>query len=200
MRLAPLLAVLPLAACLDGEVTLDFTSETEAVTTARIEVARDVFEMMGRDPGDACRGGEGVIEGERFVCTQVRAQTVEDLIARALDGRGDDLGRIAKVERIDEDSLRVSLDLGDLSLPAEAGDLGDLGPLAALMRGNLAGHEIVFRVRAARIEATTGTLSEDGREATWAVPLTAILDPSRRPDGAFVTTVDVDGCFLWVFC
>ncbi len=94
----------------------------------------------------------------------------------------------------------MSLDLGALSLPVEVGDLGNLGPLALLMRGNLAGHEVVLRVPAAQIEATTGTLSDDGREATWAVPLTAILDPARRPQGAFVTTADQDGCFLWVFC
>ncbi len=88
MRHAPLLAVLPPAACLDGEVTLDFVSDSEAVTTARIEIARDVFEMMGRAPEDACRGGEGAIEGERFVCTQVRRQGIDELIACASDGRG----------------------------------------------------------------------------------------------------------------
>ena len=191
---------LPLAACIDADLTLDFKDAETVETAMDLRLAREVYDLAaGR--GRFCAEGSVTVGPDAVTCTERRSMTVAELLDRAAavpGGGGPEaaLRRAARVERLDDNRLTVTLDFRQM---AEAvPEAGQAQAMAGLMRAALAGHDLTFRIRAARIETTTGTLAPDGRSAEYILPLSAAL--GGTPPAPFVTTLRLTDCFLWVFC
>lgn len=197
--LALLLLALPLSACFDADVTVDFKDTQTVEVASSHSMTRQLFDMSGKSPEDSCPDGQGTLTVDSFTCRSSKTLTLDEFIAGAAKGADRpeaQLREAVKVERLGDTRLRLSFDPSGAM--AEKPEAQEMKAMAGLMRAALAGHSIVLRIRAPKIEDTTGTLSPDGKQAEHVLPLTALLDgPAPAP---FVTTVELKSCKLWVFC
>jgi len=197
---ALVLGLLPLAGCIDADLTVEFVDDARVETAMDMTIGRELFDLTGRSPQDVCKQGTATVGTETVTCTQREAMTLDAFIARAGQGGtdpGDRLRQVARVERLGSDRLRVTLDFAGMAA-AGGPEMAQARQMAGLMRAALAGHSLVFRVRAPKIEDTTGTLSADGKAAEYVVPLGALL--ADVPPAAFVTTVALKSCWFGIFC
>lgn len=199
--LIALCLALPLAGCIDADVTVDFKDTTNAEVAADIRIGRQLFDMMGKSAAESCPEGTHSLTAETYSCATRKAMTIDEMIAesqRPRDGESPEeaLRRAAVIERLEGNRLRVSMDFSQMG--AGRRDAEEMKQMAGMMRAALAGHSLIFRIRAPKVVETTGTLAADGKSAEFVVPLTAMLDAAGP--GAFVTTVELQSCRLWVFC
>lgn len=192
--------VLPLSGCFDADVTLDFKDAATVETVMDFSMTRQLFDMGGKSPADACEDGRHELTTDRFTCRTAKTMTLDEFIAEAAardsEAPADRLRNAALVERLGTERLRVTLDFADM---VKGGDeMREMRAMAGVMRAALAGHSLVFRIRAPKIDDTTGTLSQDGKTAEYILPLTVMLDDTQP--AAFVTTVTLKSCTLWIFC
>jgi hypothetical protein len=196
------LAVLPLAGCIDAEVTIDFKDETTVETAMDLRLGREIYDLTGGDPQKLCKGGTATVGTDTVSCVQRRTMTLDEFLADAQatatpNSPDAALRKAVVVERLDDRRLKVSFDFAGLAA-AGGPEAAQARQMGALMRGVLAGHDLVFRIRAPEIEATTGTLSEDGRTAEYVLPLVAVLsDTAPQP---FVTTLALKTCWFGFLC
>ncbi len=196
-----LLLALPLSGCIDADLTLDFKDSATVETVMDLRLGRELFDLTGKSPQEICKDGTATVGTETISCVQRRTSTVDELIAeadrRAGSGPADQIRQAAKVERLGDHRLRVTLDFASMTA-AGGPEVAQARQMAGLMRAALAGHSLVFRVKAPKIENTTGTLAPDGKSAEYVVPLGALLaDPPPAP---FVTTLALKSCWFGVFC
>lgn len=199
---AVLLAALPLAGCIDADVTLDFKDETTVETVMDLALGRELYDLTGGDPKKLCKDGTATVGTDAVSCVQRRTMTVDEFIAEAeakatADGPEAALRKAVVVERLDDRRLKVSLDFAGLAA-AGGPEAAQARQMGALMRGVLAGHDLVFRIRAPEIQATTGTLSEDGRTAEYVLPLVSMLSDTAPPP--FITTLALKSCWFGFIC
>lgn len=199
---ALLLAALPLSGCIDADVTLDFKDETTVETVMDLALGRELYDLTGGDPQKLCKGGTATVGTDAVSCVQRKTMTVAEFIAEAGANPAPNspegtLRKAVVVERLDDRRLKVSLDFAGLAA-AGGPEAAQARQMGALMRGVLAGHDLVFRIRAPEIEATTGTLSDDGRTAEYVLPLVALL--SDTPPAPFVTTLALKSCWFGFIC
>lgn len=196
------LAALPLPGCIDAEVTVDFKDETTVETAMDLTLGRELFDLTGGDPQKLCKGGTATVGADAVSCVQRKTMTVDEFLteAQAKPAPNSPEGALRKalvVERLDDRRLKVSLDFAGLAA-AGGPEAAQARQMGALMRGVLSGHDLVFRIRAPEIEATTGTLSDDGRTAEYVLPLVAVLsDTAPQP---FVTTLALKSCWFGFIC
>lgn len=202
MRIFALLLPLLMSACIDADVTIAFTSETEVTTTGEMQMARELFDLMGKSAEAACPGGTGALTETAFSCKQTETMTVEELLAQAPrtnQGTPEDLTAAAAITRLDNGNIQVALDFSQLMKGQQGAE--ELKGMAKMMKAAVAGHSFTFHITGPQIISTTGTLSEDGLTATKIIPIAAFLDAKPDFGPAFVTEVGLTGsCFLWVFC
>lgn len=191
-----------LSACVDADVTIAFVSETEVTTTGEMQMARELFDMLGKSADAACPGGAGALTDTAFTCTQTKTMTVEQLLAqapRANQGTPEDLTAAANIKRLENGNIQVVLDFSELMQGQQGAE--ELKGMAKMMKAAVAGHDFTFHVTGPSIVSTTGTLSEDGLTATRIIPIATFLDAKPNFGPAFVTEIDLTkSCFLWVFC
>lgn len=198
---ALMLSLLPLAGCIDADLTLDFRGEDAVETVMDLKVGRELFDLTGQSPEEMCKGGTATLGVEAVTCVQRRTTPLDEFIAeaerRAAADPADRLRQAARVERLDRNRLRVTLDFAGM-MAAAGPEAAQARQMAGLMRAAFAGHSLVFRIRAPKIEATTGTLSADGKAAEMVVPLAALMsDSAPQP---FVTTLALKSCWFGLFC
>jgi len=193
---------LPLTACIDSELELDFKDLETVNMVSRVQMTPELFEMSGGDAEMLCPGGEYDLSNEGFACAVEEQMTVAVLID-ALNGPASMDSPIAQmrgaiaVEALDEDRLKVSLLVSDMvaQMNNEVGDaremLGMFGPM-------FEGREIVMRISAPEIEETNGTLSEDQKTAEFKLPLLDMMSGNAPKD--FVTIINLDTCTFGFFC
>ena len=200
--LLALLLPLMLSACIDADVTVAFTSETEVTTTGEMQMARDLYDMLGKSVDEACPGGKGALTDTTFSCTQTKTTTVEELLARAPhtnQGTPEDLAAAAIITRLENGNIQVALDFSEMMRGQQGAE--ELKGLAKMMKLAADGHNFTFHVTGPSIISTTGTLSDGGLTATKIIPISTFLDAKPDFGPAFVTEVGLTGsCFLWVFC
>lgn len=198
---ALMLGLLPLTGCIDADLTLDFQDDSTVETVMEIRFGRELFDLTGKSPEAMCKDGTATVGAEVVTCVQRRTSTLDDFIAEVERRAGADpaarMQQAARVERLDGNRLRVTLDFAGLAA-AGGPEVAQARQMAGLMRAALAGHSFVFRVKAPKIEATTGTLSADGKTAEHVVPLSAMV--SDTPPAPFVTTLAFKSCWFGVFC
>lgn len=200
--LALLCLALPLSACIDADVTVDFKDAETVEMVSSHSMTRQLFDMAGKSPEESCENGKPTLTTDKFTCEMTQSMTVDAFIAEAnqsaasAENPEEQIREAMKVERLDDNRLRLTLDMSD----AMSGnpDAAEMKEMAAMMRAALAGHSIVMRIRAPKIEETTGTLSEDGKQAEYVLPLTALLEDTAP--AAFITTVSLKSCTFGIFC
>lgn len=201
--LVALLALLGLTACFDAELVLDFKDETNVETTLISKMTRAVYDMSTIDGSDPCEGGNSTLDEETFACIQTAEMTIDAAIASpnpfAKEGSFDPSEGMM-IERLDDNSLRVTVDLGKLDSPDNRPD--ELKGMSEMAAAPFAGHSIIYRVRGYKILDTNGTLSEDGKEAALVVPIPGLITGNPGVVSPFVTHVQLapNCAFLGLFC
>lgn len=200
--LLALTLALPLSGCIDADVTLDFKDETNAEVIADFSLGRQLFDMAGKSAEESCKDGTHSLTTEKFTCSTRKTMTIDALIAESKgkgsppDGPNAALRETASIERLDDNRLRISLDFAELG--GNRDEAQEMKEMAGMMRTALAGHSLVFRIRAPKVVETTGTLSADGKSAEYVVPLSAVLEETAPK--AFVTTIELKSCRFRFFC
>lgn len=178
--LASLLFTLPLAACFDAEMTLNFPDENTAEATMVMIASADVYEMAASGGEAFCETGkEDRLEDGRYSCTETFTGTIDEAI------NDPDIGEGISIERRDGGLLFVSFDLdqvtADLEPPQEAG--GE--EMLAMMAEAFAGHAITMNIAGSEIVETNGTVSDEGRMATFAIPLDVLVTGAETVPASF---------------
>lgn len=202
MRLLfPLFMCLSLSACIDAEVTLDVSDGETMAATADLTLSRQLYDMLGQQ-GETCPGGSETLDKQNYRCTMVKSKPIDAVIAQVEERHSSDLdlSEAARIERIDDNHLRITFDLADLT-KGHGPKPEDMGGMEDMLRAAMAGHSFSFHVRGHKITSTTGTLSEDGKTASMIIPVTALLDATPDLGKPFVTEVQLkQSCTLWIFC
>ncbi|AOZ68205.1 hypothetical protein LPB142_01840 [Rhodobacter xanthinilyticus] len=202
--LPALAGLMMLSACIDADVTMDFSDGETMQGGVETSFARELFDMMGKSPADACPGGEANLTKKDFTCRTHGETTIAKLLEQGAPqiGQNDfDPAAAARFERVDDNHIRITFDFSELSKNGKKPDPEDLGGMEDMIRAALAGHSFSFHIRAYKITSTTGTLSEDGTEASLVIPVATFLDPEPDLGPAFVTEVQLkQQCTLWIFC
>jgi hypothetical protein len=201
--LVSLLAVLALTACFDAEMVLDFKDETSVETIVTTKLNRALYDMSTMDGSDPCEGGTSTLTETDFACQQSATMTIDEAIARpnpfGKDGEFDPSEGMA-IERIDDNTLRVTVNLDELDSPDNTPE--ELDGMNEMAAAAFAGHSIIFRVRGYEILDTTGTLSDDRKEASLVIPITGLMTGNAGVVSPFVTTVKLakQCSFFGLFC
>lgn len=166
----PLLALVPLAACFDAEMTLSFPDENTAEGTMVMIASQEFYDMSSSSGEPFCEGGtEAVLDDGSHSCTETFSGTIDEAL------NNPDLGEGMSIERRDGGLLFVSFDLGeitgDLPGPEEAG--GE--EMMAMMAASFEGHAITMNIAGAEILETNGSISQDGATASFAIPLDKMM-------------------------
>lgn len=198
--------ILPLSGCLDVDVTMDFKDSDTAEMTVAMEMSREFYDLTGGGKGQGiCPKAEqgskaDLVVGEKQVtCRATRTVQIADMVAgKQGAGKGIEADKMALVERLDDDTLRVTMDLTGLMADRPPQDQGGAEDM---LRAAFAGHALTFRIKAPAIVETTGELSDDGLTATKTIPIAAFLDQPPDFGPPFVTTLRLrESCWLWVIC
>lgn len=197
------LAFLALTACFDAEMVLDFKDRDSVETSVITKLNRALYDMTTLDGTDPCEGGTSMLDEETFTCEQTTTRSIEEAMARPnpFDGGEEfDPAEGMSIERLDDNTVRVSVNLDDLDSPDNMPE--ELDGMDEMAAAAFAGHSITFRVRGYKIIETTGTLSEDGKEAALVIPMTGLIAGNLNITSPFVTTVQLEkSCaFLGMFC
>lgn len=166
----PLLALVPLAACFDAEMTLTFPDENTAEGTMVMIASQEFYDMSASSGEPFCEEGtEAVLEDGSHSCTETFSGTIDEAM------NNPDLGEGMTIERRDGGLLFVSFDLSeitaDLPAPEEAG--GE--EMLAMMAASFEGHAITMNIAGSEIVETNGEVSGDGTTASFAIPLDAMM-------------------------
>ncbi|RMF71624.1 MAG: hypothetical protein D6740_06505 [Alphaproteobacteria bacterium] len=206
VRLLVLVPVLLLSGCFDVDVELTFTRDEQVQLRSEVRMPKSLFLLMmddeDSDLGKLCEGGSAVIKADTVSCVQEKTAPLSEALAgRLFADEGADSQMHIRVEKAGDGVVRVLVDIAALLAEAgqEAGNEGDRS-LAALM---VAGHGITFRIAGEKIIESNGRIAQDGRSASFTLPLSALVDPAARKSlpETFTTTVRYrPPCRLWIFC
>ena len=203
-RLLPFCLALSLSGCIDIDVTMDFKDAETVAIAMETTMDRAFFDMIKDNGGGPCDGVQPEIGTDEVRCTSVEEMTIEALFEKQAEVSTErmEAEAFSVVERLDDNRLRVTLDLTQMMKERPApDDMEGMDGMADMVKAAMAGRDFVFRIRGHAIEETTGTLSEDGREAVAVIPMVTFLDDAPDFGPAFVTVVRLEeDCVLWVFC
>lgn len=175
--------VLPLAACFDVDMSMDFVGD-DAVEGTMVMTASAEFYAMATSSGEPfCDGVDEEHDDGSHTCTETLSGTIEEVL------NDPDMSEGVTIERRDDGQIFVAFDLGDLT--EDVAPPEDEGPEADEMKKMMAaafvGHAITINVSGAEIIETNGTVSDDGKTASLTIPLeTLVADETDLPE-AFET-------------
>lgn len=189
-KLLFLLCLLPLTACIDADLTLKIEEDTASVTSV-IVMGPDGYQMMASSGQDLCEDGVGTqLEDGGYKCEVEQSGTIDEMIAELETAKDNSDGvapdNSAKIERLPDGNVRVSMDLA--SLKSQVSEGGMEPAMIAMMQQAFVGRRITMEIQGNIIE-TNGEKAMNGRSASITIPLDKLLmqDPSV-PD-SFVTIV-----------
>jgi hypothetical protein len=170
-----LAVIVPLAACFDVDAKIAITGDDQAEMTMKMTIGADLVAMLQGTEQDPCEGMEGSVQDDgSYVCTDNKSGSIEELMSDP------DMGEGMTIEKRDGGLYYVAFDLGDLTGDMGLGDeeMGaeEQAQMAAMMRGMFEGHSMVLHIAGAEVIETNGTISDDGKTATYVLPLTDLLD------------------------
>lgn len=171
--------VVPLAACFDAELSIDFPAENEAVATMVMVASPEFYAMAASGDEPFCDGEETLNEAGDHVCTETVSGTIDEVV------NDPDIGEGMTIERRVGGLIYVAFDLSDLtediSPPEEEGS----EEMINMMRAAFEGHSITLRLSGAEVIETNGTISDDGTTATYAIPLGILFDGTAELPATF---------------
>ncbi len=195
-KLLAFLFMLPLAACFDADISVNFPDNENAEMTAVMTMGPEMFAMISQSGEDPCEDGVGkALPNGSYTCTISESGTIDQLIAEAnapsdpnnAESPTAGMTEGYSIARVDADTVRVSFDLEEMmgdTAPDE-----DMDEMKDVLMASFMGHAITMNVSGAKIITTNGTISEDGKTATLRIPLDKMLDNSADLPTSFDVTV-----------
>jgi hypothetical protein len=173
--------IVPLAACFDVEMTMSLKDENSAEMTMVMVASPEFYAMSSEGGDDLCteEGNGQLMEDGSYVCTETMSGTIDEIL------EDPDMGEGVTVERRDGGLIYVAFDLTDLTedmAPSEEEGMDGMEGMEEMMREAFAGHGITINVAGAEIVETNGSISEDGKTATYKIPLTYMFDSGTESD------------------
>ncbi len=184
VRFAAVGAALLVAGCFDVDMNVSITGPDDARLNGRIEVARDMFNMMGGSE-DFCPADEG----GTLTMTDTRAQCdilLEGTFAEIFEPSDDGSPSPTAVD-LGDGTVRVTFPLD--AMTADTEEMRNDPNAVAMMRPMLEGYSVTLRVSGAEIVSTSGTMSEDGTSASVSFELSDLLDDDFVIKPLFETVV-----------
>ena len=171
-----LAVVVPLAGCFDVDATIAITGDDQAEMNMQMTIGAELVAMLAGTEEDPCDDmvREDQDDGS-VICTENKSGSISELMADP------DMGEGLTIEKRDGGLYYVAFVLEDLT-----GEMGmgqddmsaeEQAQMMAMMGGMFEGHKMVLNIAGAEILETNGTLSDDGKTATYEIPLTMLLDP-----------------------
>ncbi len=186
--LLALTAALSLTACIEVDMTLEVLGQDDAKVVGFMQMNRQMFDMSGGDTSfcKAEEGGTLVLSETHARCDFEKRGTFAEVMPDAATSGADDSEQ-GELVYLDSNRVRALLPMGAFN--AGAADMQDDPQMEAMMRQMLAGLSIAVRVKGAKIESSTGTISEDGTQASVAIGVEDLFDKSRPALEDFETIV-----------
>ena len=163
--------VLPLAACFDMDMSMTFGKDENVELKTVMTASPEFYAMSSSSGEDLCEEGVGEVQEDgSYVCTDIKTGTIDEITADP------DMGEGLTIERRDGGLIYVAFDMGaitdEVGVPQEEAE----AEMMDMMREAFTGHAITLNVAGAEIVETNGTISDDGRTASFEIPLTKLLD------------------------
>ena len=186
MRFFPSVALagaLALSGCIDIDMTAEITGADQARLHGHMTIERAMVDMLGgaTDFCPAEEGGTLVLSDTEARCDISKDGTFADVF-EAEPGEP-----APTITDLGDGTVRVSFPIG--AMGADTAEMREDPQAAAMLRPMLEGHTFTIRVAGAEIVETTGTLSEDGRSASFSFPLIEVLNPEMQLPETFDTVV-----------
>ncbi len=162
---APILLALPLAGCMDVELTHNLTDEnTLESTLVKIVSAEDYQRLTSGDKPFCERGVEDKRDDGSYACIRTKTESIGSVRGKL---KIDDS---TTIEHRDDGLVHMSIDLVELTKEwAPRKEIVDEQMLAMMAR-DYAGHSATISIGGKAIVETNGTLSEDGKTAAFTIP------------------------------
>ncbi|TYB77628.1 hypothetical protein [Maritimibacter fusiformis] len=170
-----LAAIVPLAGCFDVDATIAITGEDQAEMDMQMTIDADLVAMIAGSGEDPCEGmvREDQADGS-VVCSESKSGSIEELMSDP------DMGEGLTIEKRAGGLVYVAFDLDDLTGEMGMGDddmsAEERAQMMAMMGSMFEGHAMVLNITGAEVVETNGTRSDDGKTATYEIPLTKLLD------------------------
>lgn len=201
--LAALISLLVLTACIDAEIEINFKDQKTAEGRLMMAMSRQLYDMTAQK-GEPCKDGEAELTADSFICRTKGEISLDELVsggATPFSTEGPiNPSKGARFERLRDNRLKATFDFADLFKDREEKPQ-EMSGMEDMLRAALAGHSFTFIIKAHKIIETTGTLSDDGKEARFIIPVVKLLDEPPDVGGPFVTTVQLaPECRFIFFC
>lgn len=187
--LLALTAALTLSACIEVDMTLEVLGQDDAKVAGFMQMNRQMFDMSGGDTSfcDPEDGGTFVLTDTHARCNFEKRGTFAEVMPDAAASGASEDDPQGELVYLDANRVRALLPMGAFN--AGAADMQDDPQMEAMMRQMLAGLSISVRVKGAKIESSTGTISDDGTQASVSIGIDDLFDKSRPAMADFDTVV-----------
>lgn len=175
------LLILPLAACFDVEMSVNFIDDENAEGTMVMTASPEFYAMATSSGEPFCEGVDTAQADGSHTCTETFTGTIEEIM------NDPDMADGMTIERREGGMIYIAFDLGDLTEevapPEEEG--AEAEQMKQMMMAAFVGHKIALNVSGSRIVETNGILSEDGKTARFEIPLETLLEPEKNLPESF---------------
>jgi hypothetical protein len=184
--LLALTTALSLSACIEVDMTLEVLGQDEAKVTGFMQMNRQMFDMSGGDTSfcAAEEGGTLVLTETHARCNFEKSGTFAEVMPKTPGAEDDPEGELIY---LDSNRVRAMMPMGAMN--AGVADMQEDPQMEAMMRQMLAGLSVAVRVKGAKIESSTGVISEDGTQASITLGVDDLFDKSRPEIVDFDTIV-----------
>ncbi len=176
-RLLPFALALTLAACFDQDMTISFPDADHVEVVEVLTASTEYYSLSTENSDDMCEGGESEWRDDgSYVCIQTKSGTLDDFMQHSDATEG------MAVERRDGGLIYVAFDVASITsrrTPSEDPEIPD--QMKAKLAEALAGHASTINVKGSEIVETNGAISDDGKQATYVVPLSRMLEDNPEP-------------------
>ena len=186
--LLALTAALTLTACIEVDMNVEILGQDEARVTGFMQMNRQMYDMSGGDASfcNADEGGTLVLTETHARCDFAKQGTFAEVMQTG-DAAGPDDEPTGELTWLDTNRVRAFFPMGTFN--EGTADMGEDPQMEAMMRQMLTGLSITLRVSGAEIESSTGTISQDGKQALITVGVDDVFDKTRGPISDFETIV-----------
>lgn len=184
--LLALTAALSLSACIEVDMTLEVLGQDQAKVTGYTQMNRQMFDMSGGDTSfcDTEDGGTLEMTETHARCNFEKIGTFAEVMPQTPGSEDEPQGELVY---LDSNRVRALMPMGAMN--AGVADMQEDPQMEAMMRQMLAGLSVTVRVKGAKIESSTGTISDDGTQASISIGLDDLFDKSRPAMADFETIV-----------
>lgn len=204
---ASLIGCLLVSGCFDLEQDLAFRRDGTATANVRIAVDAKALAMAKDVNSKWCSSekllsskgitgtAERTTEGRDEVCTVSFSGSMDDLAAALSNANiGGDKRQGVKLNRLGE-NYEFVVNFPSLKPTDKYADDPMAQGLRTLILAKMSGRHIAWAVTAPRIIETSGTISEDGRTASYSRPLASVLSSDQPTTFRAVFSLESPGMF-----